>query len=230
MIADLITGVVEGLYNIISQVIKKDQTKETVQEHIVKNEFIYQRLSNLLKTLGADRAYIKQYHNGGSYYTGLPMQKNSCTYEVVAEGISPELANNQNKLISETPSVHSSIINKKEFYVEDVELLEDPSLKQKLKDRGLKSLYVIGIWDITDNLVGLIYIDYVRENHQITELDKDTLTDFSKLITGYLVSEPVQSKNNKTISCIIVSIVLVIAFNNLFILFSNLYNLIKAWL
>lgn len=187
MLSDLIAGVIEGLYNVINIILNKGHKKETVEDHIVKNEIIQERLNNLLHFIGCDRISIWQYHNGGYYYTGLPMQKFSCTYETVSNGISVQLSSLQNKLVSESPSLHSTVIKEGEYFIADVNLIDEEGLKQALLRRGVKSMYVVGIWDIKNNLVGLIGINYVMSLHSaIADKDKNAVKDFAKIVSGYL--------------------------------------------
>jgi len=230
MVAEIISGLIQGLYAIIDSIINSGRAKETVKEHIVKNEFIHQRLVNLLHDIEADRLSIRQYHNGGYYYSGLPLQKYSCTYEVVTEGISAELPNNQNKLVSETPTLHSAIIREKEYIIENVDNVTDITFKQKLQNRGVKSFYAQGIWDLQDNLIGLLCVDYVIDEHTITEDERIELDNFTKLVSGYLVASPSKQPKSLVVTVMIFSIALTILLSQIAFLISSIYNLLKFWL
>ena len=57
-------------------------------------------LEHLLEGTGASRAYIFQFHNGVTFYSGQHAQRFSCTYEVVRAGVSREADNLQNLQVS----------------------------------------------------------------------------------------------------------------------------------
>jgi hypothetical protein len=224
MFSDFISGLIQGIYYVIEQILSSSKSKETVQEHIVKNEFVHKRLFNLLHDIEADRISIRQYHNGGNFYSGMPMQRYSCTYEVVGEGISAELPNCQNKFVSETPILHSGIIKDKEFYIKNVKELEDQSFKQKLEKRGVRTFYASGIWDIQDNLVGLICSEYVVKHHEVTQKDKEEIADFAKLVVGYLSIQPV-TKKSLVVTIIVFSFAIITFLSQLLFVLSIGYDI-----
>lgn len=228
-LSQLIAGLVEGLYRVLDSV-GKGHNKESVATHIKKNAYVQARLKRLLTAINASRIGIRQYHNGGYFYTGLPLQKYSCTYEVTAEGISSDMGNNQNRLLSEYPTLHSSLSNQNEYYEKHVGNIDDEALKQKLKHRGVKSFFAIGIWSIQCNLIGFMTVDWNFEEHEITTTEREALQNFAQLVAGYLCGSTPSFTKGTAFSLIFFLLTAILVVSQVAFIISSVYNLIKMWL
>ena len=60
--------------------LQKDDTCDTVAEETKHNENVYAALNFTLEEMGADRAYVLEFHNGIHYFSGRSQQKFSCSY------------------------------------------------------------------------------------------------------------------------------------------------------
>lgn len=163
---------------------KKDRELE---DATIKNENILLLLKRLIKTLDADRVYIFEFHNGNYFSSGLPMQKFTCTYEVVEDGISAECHNPGEYRVSNFNEYIMNIIKQRDFIIEDVDSMQEkPLLKNLLIQKGVKSLYNFPIRDIKDKTIGFIGVDFVKENVKLSEENINQLRAAAKLVTGYI--------------------------------------------
>ena len=163
---------------------KKDRELE---DATIKNENILLLLKRLIKTLDAGRVYIFEFHNGNYFSSGLPMQKFTCTYEVVEDGISAECHNPGEYRVSNFNEYIMNIIKQRDFIIEDVDSMQEkPLLKNLLIQKGVKSLYNFPIRDIKDKTIGFIGVDFVKENVKLNEENINQLRAAAKLVTGYI--------------------------------------------
>ena len=79
---------------------EKSKSKEKLMEQIKKDEIVHLAIRDVRRSYNADRVYIWQFHNGGSFYTTSPMQKLSITYERCSDGLERKAEKNQNHLIT----------------------------------------------------------------------------------------------------------------------------------
>ena len=67
---------------------KEKRDKECFLSGIVEEESeLLEKLAEIRTSVGASRASVYQFHNGGEYFTGKSMKKYSMTYEQVEKGI-----------------------------------------------------------------------------------------------------------------------------------------------
>jgi hypothetical protein len=204
MLAELVAGAIKGCYDVVRNMVR-GRKPETVQDHIAKNEFIQERLEEILQKINASRVYVTQFHNGGYFYSGSPMQRCSVTYEAVNNWVAPTIGDLQNRLVSEYPLLHSTLLNTGEFYIPDVSKMTENGMRQKFEKRGIKTFYAVGIWDLSGNKVGNISVNYVGINYSMSDEEKNAIQDFAKQIVGYIV--PLEQKKDSLISKIIIGII-----------------------
>ena len=66
---------------------EKNKSKESLMQQIKNDEIVHLSIREIRRRYNADRVYIWQFHNGGSFYTSSPMQKISITYERNSDGL-----------------------------------------------------------------------------------------------------------------------------------------------
>jgi hypothetical protein len=59
-----------------------------------------EQVREIRRKYNADRVFITQFHNGGTFYTNSPMQKASITYERCSDGLQRIADKFQNYLVS----------------------------------------------------------------------------------------------------------------------------------
>lgn len=152
-----------------------------------KNAEIIKVLQGILLDFKADRAYVFEFHNGDYFSSGMPMQKFTCTYEVVSDGVSAECHNPGEYRMSNYNDYISSMIHERDYIVEDVNNMHsDALLKSLLTKKGVKSLYNIPIRTFSGRSIGFIGLDYVKGPRSLGEDEINCLRAAAKIITGYI--------------------------------------------
>jgi len=152
-----------------------------------KNSEVIKLLKGLLGDFEADRAYVFEFHNGDYFLSGMPMQKFTCTYEVVADGVSAECHNPGEYRMSNYNDYISAIIHDRDYFIKSVSSMnEDALLKSLLTKKGVKSLYNIPIRTFSGKTVGFIGVDFVKNEKVLDDCQVNLLRSSAKLITGYI--------------------------------------------
>jgi hypothetical protein len=164
--------------------------KSCVIKETAQNANVYTALKYIIQEMKADRVYIMEFHNGDSYFSGRGQQKYSCTHEVVEEGISAECEYSQNHRVSNYHDYIHCLVKDKFFIHRDIETINDRAFHQMLKKKGVKSIYNVPIKTLNGKIIGILGIDYVKD--QIEELeDPEAVLSFmnrqARLVAGYLI-------------------------------------------
>ena len=145
-------------------------------------------LQYIANETSADRAYILEFHNGEQYFSGRGQQKLSCTYEIVGDGISVECQNLQNLRISNLHGLMEPIALEKTFECIDVENYKgDFSFRAFLMNKGVKSMFARPIKTLNGKIIGVICVEYVKENRKWSKDSEDFIRKQSRVISGYLI-------------------------------------------
>ena len=185
IIASVITvlGTLAGV--VVSYKYAQRRKSDPIVEDAAQSTNVYTALNYAVDTLGADRAYVFQFHNGGHYYSGRGQQKFSCTHEVVGQGISAEHINSQNHRVSAYHSYISELIDNGLFVHSKIEDIKDSAFLRLIEKKGVKSIGILGV-------------DYVKHSClTIGDNDPDScasrndplplMKSQSRVIAGYLV-------------------------------------------
>jgi GAF domain-containing protein len=200
LLVALITGVISPVVLQITKffLLKSSSSKITKYKDTNKDEeLIIKKLENLLVKYKADRAWIAEFHNGETNYSGKSFQKFSETYEEVAKGISSEALNTQSIPTSIFVRFFNELNTKGFYFLKDVRSIGGKdmiglSLESFLETRSIVSYLAIAIKDINNNFVGVLCLDGVHEPFELTEEDIRTVTYTAANLAGYL--ENVESK------------------------------------
>ena len=160
---------------------------DPIREDAAQSANVYAALEYTLGELGADRAYVLQFHNGGHYYSGRGQQKFSCTHEVVGDGISSEHINSQDHRISTRHCYIHELIEGERFCYESVDNINDSGFLRMLQAKGVKSIVNVPIKTLNGKIIGILGIDYVKESKEIKDRKISFLKTQSRIIAGYLV-------------------------------------------
>lgn len=165
-----------------------ENLKNNREANVQKGQEIREILSRIMYGLGADRAYLFQFHNGGINLGGIEFLKLSNTHEVVNSGIRPQIKNLQQLPISAFANFVKSVGTGKPFYVHNVEDLKDKDLGlyETLTMQGIKSIYAVGVYDYNNSPLGFVGIDYTKQVTDLTTAQQNTLENASYQISGYL--------------------------------------------
>jgi GAF domain-containing protein len=196
----LITGVVSPVVLQITKffLLKSTKSKITKYKDTSKDEeLIIKKLENLLEKYKADRAWIAEFHNGETNYSGKSFQKFSETYEEVVKGVSSEALNTQSIPTSVFVRFFNELNTKGFYYLKDVKNIFNNdligfALESFLEARSIKSFLAVSIKDINNNFVGVLCLDSTRGLLKLTDEDIRLITYTAANLAGYL--ESVESK------------------------------------
>ena len=179
---------------------KKEKLKTNFPFNILRNKLIQSALEKMVFEASADRAYLLQFHNGGENIKGIPFIKFSVTNEWCPISIKREAQNYKDVPIGIFSGLSYHVIKEKTLYFPDVEQLRahDSGSYAIFRSKGVKSVYVSGLFDLQDSLIGLV----ILECFEPTDLDADELFAFEKtvgIISGLVLCKDGDDPN----SCVI---------------------------
>jgi len=148
------------------------KSKGKLLEQIKKDEIIHLAIKDVRRRYEADRIYIWQFHNGGSFYTSSPMQKLSITYERCSQGLERKIEKNQNHLITNFTTYIKDVLNGEMFF-SDISKMSDIGLRSLSQSNGTKSHCAAPIYDKEKHLVAMLCLDWVWSNIPQEFLKKD---------------------------------------------------------
>ena len=161
-----------GFFRRMSDKKQKSKSRESLMQQIKNDEIVHLSIREIRRRYNADRVYIWQFHNGGSFYTNAPMQKVSITYERNSDGLERKAERNQNHLVSHFNSFIKSVIEMTMFY-SDVNKMEDLGLRSLSLSQGIKSHASVPIFDRDKNLVAVLSLEWVFSEIPFEYLKKD---------------------------------------------------------
>ena len=196
----LITGVISPVVLQITKffLLKSTKPKITKYKDTSKDEeLIIKKLENLLEKYKADRAWIAEFHNGETNYSGKSFQKFSETYEEVVKGVSSEALNTQSIPTSVFVRFFNELNTKGYYFLKDVRNVSNNdligfALESFLEARNIKSFLAVSIKDINNNFVGVLCLDSTHGVLKLTDEDIRLITYTAANLAGYL--ESVESK------------------------------------
>jgi len=191
-ITTIIASIITALATIASVLIGKRcmdrKASCPVSEDTAHSANVYAALTYTMKEMGADRAYVLEFHNGGHYYSGRGQQKFSCTHETAEEGISRECDHSQEHRVSNYHDYITELINNKEFKYSEIDDVPDSSFLSLLKRSGVQSIYNVPIKTLNGKIIGILGVDFVKEAvNEFTVKQTKLISSQSKIVAGYLV-------------------------------------------
>lgn len=169
---------------------RKKISKDCLVRETAQNANVYTALDYIMGEMSADRAYIMEFHNGDSYFSGRGQQKYSCTHEVVEEGVSSECELSQNHRVSNYHHYISILVDEQKFAYQNIESIEDNAFHQMLKRKGVQSIYNVPIKTLNGKIIGILGLDYVKSEMTDNSLSDETFAFMkrqARLIAGYLI-------------------------------------------
>ena len=151
--------------------------KDSLIDAIETNHMINDKLDQIKKEIHSDRIWLIQFHNGAHFYpTGKSIQKFSMVYEIVSSGVVPCQTQFQNIPVSLfSKSIHA-------LYKGSTISIPDTTIAEKqfegftsvIHGANVKSTYMIPLYNIKNEFIGIIGIDYVNKKRELKEKE---LTD-----------------------------------------------------
>lgn len=161
-----------GFFRQMREKQEKNKSKEKLMEQIKRDEIVHLAIRDVRRRYNADRVYIWQFHNGGSFYTTSPMQKLSITYERCSDGLERKAEKNQNHLITSFTSYIKDVMDNN-MYFPDIEDMNDIGLRSLAYSSGTKGHCAVPIYDKDKHLVAILCLDWVFSEIPVDYLKKD---------------------------------------------------------
>lgn len=161
-----------GFFRQMREKQEKNKSKEKLMEQIKRDEIVHLAIRDVRRRYNADRVYIWQFHNGGSFYTTSPMQKLSITYERCSDGLERKAEKNQNHLITSFTSYIKDVMDNN-MYFPDIEDMNDIGLRSLAYSSGTKGHCAVPIYDKDKHLVAILCLDWVFSEIPAEYLKKD---------------------------------------------------------
>jgi len=154
-----------GLSYAFKDVISKQLEKDPIPTQVKASTTVNKELGEAMVQSGASRVYVFQFHNGITFYTGQHAQRFSCTYEMVAEGISREAENLQNLQVSLFSWWINEVLSGRMTYY-DIEDMADYTSRITLQQQGIRSIICRPLIH-KGKVVGIVGMDFVGSNDDI---------------------------------------------------------------
>ena len=154
-----------GLAYAFQDVIIKQLEKDPIPTQVQASTNINKQLGEVMVQSRASRVYVFQFHNGITFYTGQHAQRFSCTYEMVAEGISREAENLQNLQVSLFSWWINEVLSGRMTYY-NIEDMADYTSRITLQQQGIKSIICRPLIH-KGKVVGIVGMDFVGSNDDI---------------------------------------------------------------
>jgi hypothetical protein len=186
-ISAFITGVLGPvIVMFIKNKISKNKTNSKMDplvEVMEFNKIVDQQLDILLDETGCDRIWISQFHNGGTFYpTGKSIQKFSIFFEHLTPNTLSIKETFNNIPVSLFSRSLAKLYDDGEIIIEDYKVDNSYGLEIYNDSFDTKSSYVFALYDLNENFIGTLGIEYVKEKKI---LEKDVY-DFIKHKTSSL--------------------------------------------
>ena len=154
-----------GIVYTFQDVIVKQLEKDPIPTQVQASTNINKQLGEVMIESKASRVYVFQFHNGITFYTGQHAQRFSCTYEMVAEGISREAENLQNLQVSLFSWWINEVLSGRMTYY-NIEDMADYTSRITLQQQGIKSIICRPLIH-KGKVVGIVGMDFVGNNDDI---------------------------------------------------------------
>jgi len=153
------------------------EISSTIKNSINADFKINKVLEEILIKFSADRIYIILYHNGGTFSSDIPFIKATEIYEVNERGIAFKIRDYQELPISVFAYFNKAVALNKILLIKNIETLEnkDASSYEMLKEKGVKSFVLIGLYDNKNIPLGFIGVEHIRTKYVIDSLDIQAL-------------------------------------------------------
>lgn len=195
VVVAFITGVIGpvSLILIKNEIEKRNKKKpDMVMDALKLSKVVLDRIDDIRDDFDADRVWMAQFHNGGHFYpTGKSMAKFSILYESVSVNTSSIQSNFQNIPVNLFTRSLNELLKNDVIRIPDFkdETVATFGLKYLADDTGCKSGYLFAIKTIDNKFIGILGVDYTKENRLLDDEEINELEIFTSSLGGVLVKE-----------------------------------------
>ncbi|MGM5482317.1 MAG: hypothetical protein ACQESF_02540 [Nanobdellota archaeon] len=161
--------------------------KINIRKNTLHSLAINQALDSMIAKYYLDRAWIFEYHNGGSNLAGIPFTKMSCTHERLSVGTKSFCTTCQNIPAGMLAWMNQKILSKNFVSMNVAKDIDDYNLQQICYSRGTKHVVATGIFDFKGKIIGFVGGEFCRT--EINDDDVDGIKATLMKISGITVAE-----------------------------------------
>jgi hypothetical protein len=169
---------------------KKEPFSDPVKAELVKSCIIDREIETIMDTLGADRVWISQFHNGGKFlHSTKSIQKFSIFHEVNVSGVSPVAHTFRNIPASLYSRAFDELLKNGSIFIADFqdETIATYGLKGGAEAVGTRASYVFGLFNLgTNEFMGTLGIDWVKKPKQLKQDQLAYLSAEANRLSGYI--------------------------------------------
>ena len=173
LISSAFTAVIGPIaVHVIKEIIDKKNKKDILKSSLQKNTLVNTKLEEIKEHLKADRVWVMQFHNGGTFYpTGKSIKKFSIFYEKLNEHAHSVKETFQNIPVSLFPKSLSKLYKDGELAIPSYfnapkDSIDTYDLEVFHHEYNTKSFYAIAISDLNDHFIGVMGIAYTEKEHK----------------------------------------------------------------
>jgi hypothetical protein len=178
LIVAIITAVTTSIFGPIAvhyaKVATERKKKDQLLDSLEINQMINDKLEQIKKDHNIDRIWLIQFHNGGHFYpTGKSIQKFSIVYELVNPDVVPCQSQFQNIPVSLFSKSMRALQKGVTISIPDTSLADKQfeGFTSVVYGASVKSSYMFPLYNIKDEFIGIIGIDYVNKKINLKEKD-----------------------------------------------------------
>jgi len=192
LVSSVFTAIVGPIaVHLLKEKLEKDKKnkKDLLKESIENNTLISNKVEIIKEEYKADRVWITQFHNGGTFYpTGKSIQKFSMFYETVSQDTESIQASFQQIPISLFSKSINHLLEEDIIAVSNFkdETIATYGLKYIAEESRCKSGYLFAIKTIDNKFIGILGVDYVKRKHVLTSNEINELLVEASTIGGVL--------------------------------------------
>ena len=180
-------SILEVVKNKLSR--KPVESKDPMYDEMIVDVQVDEQLRALLASLGCDRIWVTQFHNGGHFYSsGLSIKKFSVFYEVVSTGTSIIQHQFQNVPTSFFSRSLKEIADNNTLEVYDMSDTETTAygLRDSARETGCQSLFMACLKTPSGKLHGSMGVEFVKDKHRFTNAERLAIKNAALYISGIL--------------------------------------------
>jgi hypothetical protein len=189
LVSSIFTAVVGPIaVHVVKERLEKSK-KDILKESIENNTLVSNKVEEIKESTKADRVWITQFHNGGTFYpTGKSIQKFSMFYETVSQNTESIQQSFQQIPISLFSKSFNHLLTDDIIAISNFkdDNIATYGLKYIAEESGCKSAYIFAIRSIEGKFIGVLGIDYVKHKTILTTEEINDLLVEATTIGGVL--------------------------------------------
>ena len=189
--SSLITAIVGPIVvGIVNKRVELKHKEKALKDSLQKNTLVNTKLEEIKDNLKADRIWVMQFHNGGTFYpTGKSIQKFSMFYELVSQDTFSVQSQFQNIPVSLFSKSINHLLEEDNIIIPDFkdEKIATYGLKHIADENGCKSAYLFAVKTIEGKFVGTLGIEYTKRKTLLSQEDINHLLIEATMLGGELM-------------------------------------------